>query len=53
MRLRAVSRKQNISDLGSSSGLLNCEVQKRGVRIGVVAKLELSWEAVRRDSEKP
>lgn len=58
---RATSRKhhakdqtnRNVSDLGSSSRFLNRETQKRGVRIGVVAKLDLSWGAVERDRAKP
>lgn len=58
---RAMSRKHhakdetngNVSDLGSSSRFPNCEAQKRGVRIGSVAKLELSWGAVGGDRAKP
>lgn len=45
--------RQTKHALTSSSSFPNCEVQKRGVRTGVVVKLELSWGAVGRDCAKP
>lgn len=44
---------RNVSDLGFSNRFPNYEARERGVRIGLVAKLELSWGAVGRDRAKP